>query len=330
MIGYYIHHQGRGHYFRAATIAAATEIPITALSSTPPLGETPFADYVLLDRDDDPSYDDPSAGGDLHWAPAHSPGLRARMATIARWIDDARPDALVVDVSVEVALFARLMGVPVIVVAMPGNRGDRAHQAAYRVADRIIAAWPPHLYSPSWLAPHLHKTEFVGGISRFTGRTVTDGTTGHGQPRVLVLGGVGGSTVTADHVSECAHRHRDYEWTVLGLPGSRWSNDPWPELISSDVVVAHAGQGAVADIAAARRAAVVIPQPRPYDEQATTARVLAENRFAVALDGWPAPDAWTPILDQARARGGGHWAAWGTDCAARRAASVLHQVQERG
>lgn len=332
MIGYYLHHQGRGHYFRAVGIAAAADLPVTALSSAPPLPDAPFTDYVPLphDDDDDDDVEDPRANGVLHWAPVHSPGLRGRMAIIAGWIAAARPDAMVVDVSVEVALFARMMGVPVIVMAMPGGRGDAPHRMAYQVADRIIAAWPGGLYAPDWLTPHLHKTVFVGGISRFAGRRAEPpGRTGR-RPRVLVLGGTGGSGVGVDDVESSARRCPEYEWRSLGIAAGRWADDPWPALVDSDVVVAHAGQGSIADVAAARRPAVVIPQPRPYDEQVATAETLAGQGLAVTLDHWPTPAAWPAILERARGLDGNRWVAWGTDGAARRAAAVLHDVRGPG
>ncbi|PRC49480.1 hypothetical protein C6A85_74500, partial [Mycobacterium sp. ITM-2017-0098] len=112
----------------------------------------------------------PTAHGALHWAPHHDIGLRRRMACIAQWVADVSPAAAVVDVSVEVATFLRLLGVPVIVVAMPGERIDPPHQMVYHLADHIIAAWPQALYQPSWLCPYTDKTSYVGGISRFDGR----------------------------------------------------------------------------------------------------------------------------------------------------------------
>ena len=65
------------------------------------------------------------AGGDgeadrplaFHYAPLGHPGVRDRMAAIARWAAEADPALLVVDVSVEVALLARLLAVPTIVAA---------------------------------------------------------------------------------------------------------------------------------------------------------------------------------------------------------------------
>ncbi len=89
---------------------------------------------------------------------------------VARWVADVQPAVIVTDVSVEIAVFARLLGVPVIVVALPGERFDAPHALVHRLADHIIAAWPQDLYVPAWLRPYEDKTSYVGGISRFEER----------------------------------------------------------------------------------------------------------------------------------------------------------------
>ena len=97
--------------------------PVVGLSSLPaPAGWQ--GDWLQLARDDDPSpsaSDDVSARGVLHWAPRHHRGLSARMATLASWFARERPAAVVVDVSVEVALLARLCGTPSSSSPSPGS-----------------------------------------------------------------------------------------------------------------------------------------------------------------------------------------------------------------
>ncbi|NKS35329.1 hypothetical protein GS488_06635 [Rhodococcus hoagii] len=150
MIGYYVHHHGRGHLTRARTLAGRLDTPVVALTSLALEHPHPFREVVPLDRDDASTAPcNPTAGGALHWAPLQDPGLRSRMATLADWIRTARPRAMIVDVSVEVATFVRLMGVPTVVIAMPGERDDAVHRVAYDVADHIIAAWPRELYAPA-------------------------------------------------------------------------------------------------------------------------------------------------------------------------------------
>ena len=98
---------------------------------------------------------------------------------------------------------------------------------------------------------------------------------------MLVLSGRGGTELTLDELAAAQAETPGWTWTVLGPPGRRWVADPWPLLCAADVVVTHAGQNAIADVAAARRPAVIVPQPRPFDEQATTARALDAAGLAV-------------------------------------------------
>lgn len=251
------------------------------------------------------------------------------MQAIAGWVAEARPSAVVVDVSVEVATFLRLLGVPVIVMAQPGKRVDAPHLMVYRLADRIIAPWPQELCEPAWLRPHADKTTYVGGISRFEGRDRPPGGAGD-RPTVLVLGGAGGTTLDADAVAAVAADNPDYTWTTLGVPGGPWVPDPWPQLCAADVVVGHAGQGCVADIAAAEKPAVIIPQTRPFAEQHMTARVVRRHRLAVVSKQWPPQRAWPALLAHARtADDPARWRRWGVRGAAVRAAAAIEDTARR-
>lgn len=175
MIGYYIHHHGFGHLARAVSVCAQLRRPVTALTSLDVPEPHPFSAIVKLPRDDqDMQAREVTAHGALHWAPHHDAGFSARMSEIARWVSAARPEAVVVDVSVEVAIFVRLLGTPVIVVALPGKRTDAPHLLVHRLADHIVAAWPRALCVPSWLRQYDDKTTSIGGISRFDGRACSD------------------------------------------------------------------------------------------------------------------------------------------------------------
>jgi hypothetical protein len=256
MIGYYAHHHGRGHVQRAACIASRLSVPMTILTSAPDTDAC--AGRVALARDDGPVLGDPTAGGVLHWAPQGHSGLRRRMATIAAWIEQEQPAIMVVDVSVEVAVLCRCMGVPVVVVAMPGDRTDRAHRLGYDIAAAAAA-------TPKW------------------------------------------------------------DWEVLG-GSAGWIPDPWRGLRRADVVVTHAGQNALAEAAAARVPAVVVPQSRPHDEQTATADVVDRTGLATVCRDWPAPSAWPALLDEAAAPDGSRWALWCPGDGADRAARLVERT----
>lgn len=319
MIGWYAHDHGRGHLQRLQCVAKELRTPVTALSSAPkPAGFE--GGWVRLPADQPTGVDgDVTAGGTLHWAPRHHDGLRDRMAAIAAWVAAARPALMVVDVSVEVAVLVRAMGVPVVVAAMRGDRGDRAHRTAYDLAEALLAPWPETAPEP-WPREWLAKTWHVGAMSRADGRTVGPPPGGR---RVAVLWGSGGSTVTTSDVQAAAAAAPDWTWEAVGLPGSPWTPDPWSLLQRADVVVTHAGQNALAEVAAARRPALVLPQPRPFDEQVATGRALCKAGLAVVRHSWPEPPEWSALLEQLTRRDGAHWQQWSDGLGAARAAALL-------
>lgn len=248
------------------------------------------------------------------------------MDAIVQWVRDAQPEVFVVDVSVEVAVFVRLLGVPVVVTALPGNRIDAPHRLVHRMADQIIAAWPKDLRVPSWLRPHENKTAFVGGISRFDGRPRCEAE--HSGTNVVVLSGSDGMCIRKGEMDRGEGRD-PVTWTLLGAAPGDWTTDPWPHLSAADVVVTHAGQNCIADVAAASRPTIVIPQTRPFDEQRATAEVLHRNRLAVVASRWPQRHAWPALLDRAKAIDTERWKLWETEGAASRAAKAIEDTALR-
>jgi hypothetical protein len=330
VIGYYAHHHGAGHLTRMQSIATAMEESVWGLSSSPaPTGWD--SGWTRLARDDGPdvaqlSRDcDPTAHGVLHWAPRGHDGLARRSAQVTAWAARERPRALVVDVSVEVALLARLCGVPTVVVAMPGRRHDRAHRLAYDTADALLAPWPRGAHDHDWPQEWTDKTCFVGGMSRFDhldpGSTATTRAPGQGGT-VLVLWGAGGRTTTAAELEAARAATPSWTW-VERAPGTPSTRPLWEDLQRADVVVTHAGQNAVAEVAAARRPAVVVAQPRPFDEQVATARRVDTWGIAVGRATWPSGEEWPATLELALLRGGDGWKRWSTGHAAQDAAAHL-------
>jgi UDP-N-acetylglucosamine--N-acetylmuramyl-(pentapeptide) pyrophosphoryl-undecaprenol N-acetylglucosamine transferase len=327
VIGYYVHHQGRGHLARATEIARRLAEPVTVLSSLPrPPEIEPFAGWVELEHDEDGrAGPDLDAGGVLHYAPLGCAGHTARMEQVARWLAHWSPPLMVVDVSVEVTVLCRLLGTPVLVVAQPGVRDDEAHRLGYRLARHILAPWPRSVYQPGHLREFDRKCSYTGAFSRFDGR---DRRPPPGRRRVLALFGAGGSQVAADTL-RAAQRHTPaWTWTVAGGPGGPWAADVWPRLQDSDVVVTHGGQNALAEVAAARRPAVIVPQPRPFDEQLSAARALGQAGLAQHCPGWPAAGQWEQLLAAALHAGGRPWSRWNDLHGAGRAADVISRCSK--
>jgi hypothetical protein len=230
---------------------------------------------------------------------------------------------MVSDVSVEVALLARLHGVPVVGVAMPGDRSDPGHRLGYGIATELIGCWPRE--APDMirgLAPgDASRLRLVGGLSRFP--VATPRPRRPGPPRVTVLLGRGGSELTDGVLERARSQTPSWEWTCLGGPSGGWSPNPFDLLCDADVVVTHAGENAVAEVAAARRPCVVVPSRRPHDEQLATAQALQRGSWpALVVPTW-SHEHWAQLLDGARALDGEAWSTWCDGHGARRFAQIV-------
>ena len=146
--------------------------------------------------------------------------------------------------------------------------------------------------------------------------------------RVLVLSGRGGTELTAEQLAAAAGARPR---TGSGPCSARPATAGWPTRgrcsCGADVVVTHAGQNAIAEVAAARRPAVVVPQARPHDEQRATAAALPARRPGRGTrPRWPAARDWPRAARGGRAprrRAAGR--AGATGAGGRRAADVLER-----
>jgi UDP-N-acetylglucosamine:LPS N-acetylglucosamine transferase len=116
---------------------------------------------------------------------------------------------------------------------------------------------------------------------------------------------------------------------LVGLSRGLTTSDPWPDICAADVVVTHAGQGCVADVAAARRPAIMLPQSRPFGEQDATADALCRHRLATVIRRWPRPYEWKGLIAHARAADANRWELWQTEGAATRAATAIEATARR-
>lgn len=317
VIGYYVHHHGVGHLTRARVIAAelrsrGADVVLMGsdLRGTPGITLPP-------DNDGHAPFFDPTAGGALHWAPLKHPGYTARMAAIAQWVGDHAPSVVVVDVSVEVTAFLRLLGVAVVVVAQPGDRGDDPHTLAYRSATAILAPWPAEASPCPALGGFADKVTNTGGISGLR--------THPRKPRVgVVLTGGGATSDAGPLLGQVASQVPLLEW--VGAGGAKWVEDIGQLLAEAHVVVSHCGQNAVADIAASDVPAVLYPSPRPHAEQDHLGAEL--DRLGYASRAYPqsaSAPKWAVLVEDAIHRSS-RWPLWGTAAGPSRAADLIEAV----
>lgn len=329
MIGYYVHHHGRGHLHRAQALAAALDEPVTGLSSLPrpPHWHGPWIELPRDDGQELPRH--VTAGGQLHWVPEDDPGLRARSATVSTWLDGSRPRLVVSDVSVEISLLVRLHGVPVVSVVLPGRRTDPAHLLGYRASAALVAfsPFPAHHLVPGLPCDIARRVTSLGAVSRFPPSSAPRAA-GSGSRHVVVLLGQGGDALTSRNAESVRSLAPDWRWSIVGGPDS-WVEDVAAILSDADVVVTNAGESALADVAAHRRPAIVIPAERPFAEQATTASLLDRPDWpAIVLRRFP-DTGWPELLRRAAPLDGSRWQRWCDGHAAHRFAEVLdHRVSD--
>ncbi|MGW9627151.1 glycosyltransferase [Microbacterium sp. NPDC055521] len=334
MIGWYVHHHGWGHRTRMQAIRPHLADDVTVFSSLPaPSALRDGTRWIRLPADADPvvgpdgvgrpahELGDVTAGGALHWAPIAHPGHQTRLAMIAEWIARHPVSAFVVDVSVEVTAFVRLLGVPTVVFAQPGDRSDRPHLLGHDLADRILAPWSEGAFGAAGLGEHGGRVRHVGAISRHDDRR--RGPADDAVRRVLFLS----RTLDPPRLAEATALLSARGWVVetAGARDDDRVDDVWPLLCRATVVVSAAGLNGVADLAAVGARAVVLPQDRPFGEQEHTARVLRSGGCAVTGRAESSPAEVAELVERAAATTP-DWSGWDAAGAAARAARVIQEV----
>lgn len=306
-IGYYVHHHGAGHLARAKAIFDAADGRVTLLGTNIGSAGIDLAD----DRAASQTFDGVDGTGErpnaLHYAPLDHLGVRSRVATIAQWIDDNSPSLMVIDVSAEVAMLARLASVPVIYVRLNGDRNDTAHLDAFRGASALLAPFHEDLEADATRLWVRQKTRYFPGIT-----AAPNGSFEIAQNTILVVNGRGGKDGDGAAIAAAATQCPGWHWRVIGpcsLPPSAppnltmlgWVDCPEREVSAATLVVGAAGDGLVSHMLATDRPFICLPEDRPFDEQLATARGLSKAGAAVVLSRWPEPAEWSGLIQKALA-----------------------------
>ncbi|TXN54655.1 glycosyltransferase [Methylobacterium sp. WL2] len=326
-IGWYVHHQGAGHLQRARAVAAALPRPCTLIGTLAAFDAGAIARPGLdvLDLPDDRPLGRPDIGGSelgdsdlsgsdfdgrdgeagrpeaFHYAPLNHPGVRTRMARIADWAARTDPALIVVDVSVEVALLARLLSVPTLVVRLAGTRTDRPHLEAFRSATRLLAPFPEALDGagvPDWVRAKTHYAGFLAAPAQAAAEAGDD---------ILVVFGRGGAGGDLADLAAAARAVPDRPWHVLGpvtgsgdLPSNLhlhgWVGDVEARVARAALLVGGGGDGLVALAAGQAKRFLCLPEERAYGEQTEKAEALQMLGAAIVHRGWPSAEAWPGLI----------------------------------
>lgn len=334
-VGYYVHHHGAGHGVRAMHIAQALRVPVTLIGSQLP-GELPAGVQRLQLPGDTAEGMHVERFDVMHYAPLAVDGIRERMAMLAQWFAEHWPCLLVVDVSVEIALFARLCAVPVVYVRQHGVRDDAAHRLAYDSASALLAPYPAEMEAPDtpqWLRD---KTTYSDWLSRFADAPSAAPQTG----QVLIITGHGGTGLSAALIEAVARQCPEWQFRVAGAltAGTAMSNLQWlgplrnpqEQMRSAEVVVGSASDSLVGEAASLGCRYIAVAEDRPFDEQRLQARRLNQLNVAIGLEhGWPAASQWPALFEAALRLDPGRWRAWADSASAGRAARLIEGTMAR-
>jgi len=335
LIGYYVHHQGDGHRQRALAISSCAPERFVLMGTG--LAQQSAGPVLALDDDRPVSAAavEPASPLDcLHYVPMRHAGIQRRVAQVANWIAQNQPALIVVDVSVEIAMLARLASIPTVYVRLAGRREDAGHLQAFRAARWVLAPFHEELDDlsvPEWVRA---KTRYVPGLIGTGVETMPD-------PRaVLVVNGRGGGILDGETLAAAASATPDFRWRVIGpasapracpenLEFRGWVSNAEEEIGNAGIVVGTAGDGVVSAVIAAGRPFVCLPQDRPYGEQLAKARRLAALDAALVFEHMPSAGEWRGILERARALNPSRLTALHDPHGARTACELLQEEADR-
>ena len=301
-LGYFVHHQGRGHAERCAALAHAlpADRPLTIFCARNDIFPALPANVSVMlipslfePRGDEASgMDHVPTPATLHCAPLGWPGIRRAMATIANWFDQAEPALMICDVSAEIAQLARICSVPHVKVLQHGDRGDAGHRAAYEGAVGLLAPFHVALAQSEWSSAMRDKTCFVGGLGVDTHvpkRELARRRIGIGadEEMVLVMAGGGGKGFSQAPLAVGARSRPAARWITIGrierdwhatepanLEHRGWVDTAADHVAAADIVIASTGNTTCQRILAAARPWLAIPEWRYFDEQHRKAEAL--------------------------------------------------------
>jgi UDP-N-acetylglucosamine:LPS N-acetylglucosamine transferase len=233
---------------------------------------------------------------------AIEPAWRAKALTEV--IERYRPKALYCDGVPELAIMARGMGVPVVLVHLPGNiMNDPTQVFAHELADHIIAHFPSSLEQANY--QFASKTYYSGYMSKYAALSLKRSNK-KDLNNVTVLLGYDNYDVS---VLKNITKDQNTQFTIIGnkqdydLDKNCVMLGPVKdvsEAIIGEVVISAAGQNTIAELLSLGKRLILLPEPRPYDEQTVHANVLATHKVALLAQETFSGEQWENVIQKAK------------------------------
>ncbi|SDF08222.1 hypothetical protein SAMN05421636_11131 [Pricia antarctica] len=295
MIGYYAHSQGSGHCNYANLFSKIFGKSLTVFTDRNHAFDR-GTDVVMLENEDPDGneyqrscFPEPRA---LHYAPVNIGKITRRNKTILDNVLKRNISLLIIDVSVEMAMLARVSSIPYAYVRLQGDRNDIPHLNAFEGASFLLAYFPKEMESvdtPSWIT---NKTVYFGFLSKFmfdkgVNKRPVEFRIGL-KPILLHLNGFGGT-----RAFDFGNLPKRYDIYVIG-PGRGGSDrrsgieyigvvdDTRAFINHADLIIAACGLNTTSELLSLGKRFVASPEKRHFEEQEYIARNL--DRLGWAID----------------------------------------------
>jgi UDP-N-acetylglucosamine:LPS N-acetylglucosamine transferase len=234
---------------------------------------------------------------------AIEPAERAK--ALAEAIERYKPKAFYCDGVPELAIMVRGMGVPVVLVHLPGNvMNDPTQVFAHEFADHIIAHFPSAMEQPDF--QFASKTYYSGYLSKYASRSLKENKSSDINKVTVLLGYDNYDTTVLKNIT----KDQNMQFTIIGNKQNYELGENCIQLgkvgdiskaIVGDVVISAAGQNTIAELLSLGKRLILLPEPRPYDEQLVHANVLANRNVALLAQENYSAEQWQNLLQKAKA-----------------------------
>ena len=293
MIGYYAHSHGSGHcnyakifskiFKRSLTVFTDRDYNFDRETNVICLeNENPDGTEFHRDR-----FAEPPA---LHYAPVHMRKITRRNCIILDAIVQKKIELLIIDVSVEIAMLARVSSIPYAYVRLQGDRTDLPHINAFEGASFLLAYFPEELEDATTSLWIREKTIYLGFLSQFSlegqnSERPPEYEEAH-KPILLHLSGFGGHR-SVDFENLCGH------YDIYSVGPTRLSkkavgvtqigvvDSTRPYIQHADMILAACGLNTTSEILSLGKRFIAQPEKRHYSEQERTACNLHRMKWGV-------------------------------------------------
>lgn len=285
---YYIHHHGNGHLQRATFLVpivqhtCTVEIVIASEAFYPAVAAA-FPDIVIhrlnSKWDDQPTQGQRTFDAAFEGMP-FTRNARQRAASFAAILHERNITHFLSDVSAELTIQARSAGVQCLMQRHSGDIGaDPTQVFAYQCAEFLFAPFPQEIEAPDFV--FADKTCYLGFIA---------------SPARLTASMDNGITIVHPDASLVRKlcellNPQSVQITVIGCEGPSLEGVRWlgkvadvAAAITSKVVICSGGNNLISELMMLGKSLLVLPEPRPYDEQLAKAAGLARAGWAQYLD----------------------------------------------